>query len=77
MVKAKSNQKTKVQNDSNDLRQDLKDFKDTKKSIQDLMKVKQDNKSKGDVDAEQVIALKQIEDKAKSALDKLFKGKST
>ncbi|MEI6020581.1 MAG: hypothetical protein WCR21_05585 [Bacteroidota bacterium] len=77
MVKAKSNKKTKVQNDSNDLRQDLKDFKDTKKSIQDLMKVKQDNKSKGDVDAEQVIALKQIEDKAKSALDKLFKGKST
>ena len=76
MVKAKSTQKTSVNKDAVDLRQDLKDFKNTKKSIQALMKVKQINKLKGESDAAQLSALKKIEDKAISSLDKLFKGKS-
>ncbi len=76
MVKAKSTQKTSGKKESIDLREDLKDFKNTKKSIQALMKVKQDNKLKGESDAAQKSALKKIEDKAISSLDKLFKGKS-
>ena len=75
MVKAKSTQKTSGKKVAIDLRQDLNDFKNTKKSIQDLIKVKQDNKLKGEADAEQMSTLKKMEEQAISSLDKLFKGK--
>jgi len=73
-VKANTNHQS--EHDSEDLRQDLKEFKATKKSIKALIKVKKDKKASGKHESEDTVEMKDIEKKAKSAIDKLFKGKS-
>jgi hypothetical protein len=55
-----------------DLRQDLKDFKETKKSFEELRKVKANNLHAEVCEDDQFKVLKAVEDKARLALDKLF-----
>ncbi len=72
----KTNSNRQSEQDSEVLRQDLKDFKATKKSIKALIQVKKDKKASGKHESEDTVEMKDIEKKAKSAIDKLFKGKS-
>ena len=71
-----SNHSKEEVNESNDLHEDLKAFNATRKSLNDLIQVKRKKKADDKDQEEHNQDVQEIEDKAKTALDKLFKGKS-
>jgi hypothetical protein len=73
--RVKTKKKVKQSDASNDIHQDLKDFKETQSSMKALFEVKKSKKTKG-ASEEGEIEEKELEGKAFNALDKLFKEKS-